>query len=121
MPVRGIRGAISVENNSREAIRQATGELIRVIIAKNAINIEDIASAFFTVTNDLNAEFPARIAREELGWENVPMECLWEMDVPDSIKGIIRIMIHLNTSKTQAEIKHIYLKEAIKLRPDLAK
>lgn len=119
MPVRGIRGATSVENNSREEIRQATKELIQLMMEKNDINLSDIASAFFTVTSDLDAEFPARTARD-MGWNNVPMMCAWEMDVPGSAKGIIRIMLHLNTDKTQNEMKHIYLKKAAKLRPDLA-
>ncbi|ATW24099.1 chorismate mutase [Candidatus Formimonas warabiya] len=118
MPVRGIRGATSVENNSREEISQATRELLSMIIEKNEICSKDIASAFFTVTKDLNAEFPARVARE-MGWQTVPMMCGWEMDVPGALKGIIRIMLHVNTEKSQKEIKHIYLKEAVKLRPDL--
>jgi len=119
MAVRGIRGATSVENNSQEEIRQATKELIELMVEKNQINLIDIASAFFTVTSDLDADFPARTARE-MGWDHVPMMCAWEMDVPGSAKGIIRIMVHLNTDKEQDEIKHIYLKKAAKLRPDLA-
>lgn len=118
MPVRGIRGATSVENNTQEEIRQATQELINKIIEQNEINTEDIASAYFSVTTDLDAVFPARIARE-IGWDLVPMMCGWEMSVPGSQKGIIRIMIHLNTDKAQHEIKHIYLKRAAGLRPDL--
>ncbi|HHT63385.1 MAG: chorismate mutase [Bacillota bacterium] len=118
MPVRGVRGAISVENNSREEIRKATQELLQKIVEKNEIDITDIASAFFSVTTDLDAEFPARFARE-IGWHHVPMMCGWEMNVPGSAKGIIRVMLHINTDKTQKEIKHIYLKEAEKLRPDL--
>jgi len=118
MPVRGIRGATSVENNAQEEIRQAIKELLPMMIEKNQINTSDIASAFFSVTKDLNAEFPARIARE-IGWHLVPMMCGWEMDVPGSAQGIIRVMLHVNTEKTQAEIKHIYLKRAAKLRPDL--
>ncbi|MGI6678843.1 MAG: chorismate mutase [Dehalobacterium sp.] len=118
MAVRGIRGAISVENNSQETISQATRELISEIIKKNQIDTKDIAGAFFSVTRDLDAQFPARTARE-IGWENVPMMCTWEMDVPGSMKGIIRAMILWNTELTQDEIKHIYLKRATALRPDL--
>lgn len=119
MAVRGIRGATSVDNNLQEEIRQATQELISLMIDKNQINPRDIASAFFTVTSDLDANFPARFARE-MGWDQVPMMCGWEMDVPGSARGIIRIMIHLNTNKAQDEIKHIYLKRAAQLRSDLA-
>ncbi|MGI6684840.1 MAG: chorismate mutase [Bacillota bacterium] len=119
MSVRGIRGATSVENNTEDEIRRATREMLQELIEKNQIDTRDIASAFFSVTSDLNAVFPARIARE-MGWHHVPMMCGWEMDVPGSLKGIIRVMIHLNTDKSQEEIKHIYLRKAVKLRPDLA-
>ncbi|MCR6545860.1 chorismate mutase [Dehalobacterium formicoaceticum] len=118
MAVRGIRGAISVENNAQEAISQATRELIGEIMEKNHLDSKDIASVLFSVTSDLDAQFPARAARE-MGWENVPMMCTWEMDVPGSIRGIIRVMIHWNTESAQDEIKHIYLKRAAALRPDL--
>jgi len=119
MPVRGIRGATSVENNTKEEIRAATKELLQKMLDQNQVQVSDIASAFFTVTRDLDAEFPARIARE-MGWHHVPMMCSWEMEVPGSPRGIIRVMLHWNTDKTQDEIKHIYLKKAAQLRPDLA-
>lgn len=118
MVVRGIRGAISVTKNSPEEIKGATKELINEILGKNQILPDDIASAFFSVTKGIDAEFPAKAARE-IGWVTVPMMCTTEMDVPGSIQGIIRLMLHVNTDKTQQEIVHVYLKEAQNLRPDL--
>ena len=118
MMVRGVRGAISVEANSSEAIRNATRELLEKIVEINELNPEDIASAFFTVTKDLNADFPASAARE-LGWTTVPLLCATEIDVPGSPPYIIRVLLHTNTNKSQQGIKHVYLKEAVKLRKDL--
>jgi chorismate mutase len=119
MLVRGIRGAISVEENSSEAIKGATRELLRAIITENQLESEFIASAIFTVTKDINADFPASAARE-LGWNMVPLICATEIDVPGSMERCIRVLIHVNTDKGQNDIKHIYLKEAVKLRRDLA-
>jgi chorismate mutase len=118
MMVRGVRGAISVEANTSEAIRNATKELLEKIVKINELNPEDIASAFFTVTKDLNADFPASAARE-LGWTSVPLLCATEIDIPGSLPCIIRVLLHTNTTKSQQEIKHVYLKEAVKLRKDL--
>jgi chorismate mutase len=118
MAVRGIRGAISVEKNSPDKIKQATQALIQEIIMENEIITEDIISVFFSTTSDLNADFPARCARE-WGWTSVPMMCTVEIDVPGSIQSIIRVLIHVNTEKLQKDIKHVYLKNAVNLRPDL--
>jgi len=117
--VRGIRGAITVEHNRSEDILSATGELLAAIIKENQLVPEDIVSAFFTVTADLNAEFPATAAREIMGWTHVPMICATEIDVPGRLGKCIRIMVHVNTSKTQQELKHIYLRGAMALRRDL--
>lgn len=116
--VRGIRGATSVEENTPEAIRSATIELLEKIVEVNDLDIEDIASAFFTVTNDVNADFPAFAARE-LGWTYVPLLCATEIEVAGSLPGIIRVLLHTNTIKSQKEIKHVYLNDAVKLRKDL--
>lgn len=116
--VRGIRGAVTVERNNAEDIVSATRELLEAIIRENDLNPEDIASAFFTVTRDLDAEFPASAARE-MGWKYVPLLCATEIDVPGRLGMCIRIMVHVNTSKLQTELKHIYLKEAAQLRTDL--
>lgn len=116
--VRGIRGAITAKNNTAEDICASTTTLLLQMIAENGVNIEEIASVFFTTTPDLNADFPASAARE-LGWKLVPLLCAREIDVPNSMPKLIRILIHVNTEKTQAEIKHQYMGEAAGLRPDL--
>lgn len=118
MCVRGIRGAISVTENKAEDIYEATRVLLENIIRQNDLKAEDIASAFFTVTNDLNADFPAHAARG-MGWQYVPLICATEIPVPGSKPMIIRVLIHVNTIKNQREIKHIYLRDAVGLRQDL--
>ena len=118
MCVRGIRGATTVEENSAELIRAATKELLQALIAENSISLEDVISALFTVTPDLNAYFPASSARE-IGWERVPMICATEIPVPGAIQLCIRILLHVNTSLNQKEIKHVYLHKAASLRMDL--
>ncbi len=116
--VRGIRGAITVERNDRQEIIEATQELVKTIIERNQLSTEDICSAFFTVTPDLNAEFPAKAARA-LGWDYVPLLCAQELDVAGAIARCVRVLVHVNTTKSQREIKHVYLREAANLRPDL--
>ncbi|MTI79342.1 MAG: chorismate mutase [Firmicutes bacterium] len=116
--VRGVRGAITVEQNTAVEITKATQELLTSIIKENKISIDDICSVFFTITKDLNAQFPARAARE-MGWQDVPLLCAQELDVPGSLSRCIRVLLHINTSQSQQEIEHVYLREAKKLRPDL--
>lgn len=120
MQSRGIRGAITVENNTKEDIKEATVELINELIKQNDIKIEDISFAIFTLTKDLNADFPAKYARECCGFSLVPMMCYNELDVENSIKKCLRILINLNTDKAQKEIKHCYLKGASVLRQDIS-
>jgi chorismate mutase len=117
MPVRGIRGAIVAKENTREAILEATRELLLALIAANDIQPEDVASAWFTTTPGLNAEFPALAARS-LGWYDVAVLCAHEMDVPQGMQNVVRILIHLNTDRPAHAIKHIYMGEAAALRPD---
>lgn len=117
--VRGIRGAITVERNTREEIIAATKELLLSLVRENGIEIEDIASIFFTLTPDLNAEFPALAARE-LGWQYVPLLCAQEIDVPGAMGKVLRVLMHVNTEKSQKELKHLYLKGAATLRLDLS-
>lgn len=117
--VRGIRGAITVERNSREEIIAATKELLLSLIRENEVEVEDIASIFFTLTPDLNAEFPALAARE-LGWQYVPLLCAQEIDVPGAMGKVLRVLMHVNTEKSQKELKHLYLKGAATLRLDLS-
>jgi chorismate mutase len=115
---RGIRGATTVDNNTREDIVFETRLLLSELVAVNDIDVADIASAFFTTSPDLNAEFPA-VAARELGWRSVALMCGHEMSVPHGLQKCIRVLIHWNTDKPAAEIKHRYLKGAAKLRPDL--
>lgn len=116
---RGIRGATTVEENTREAILAGTREMLLQIIASNDLQIEDIGSAVFTTTTDLNAEFPALAARG-IGWHDVALMCGHEMAVPGALGKCIRVLIHWNTPRTQTEIVHVYLKGATRLRPERA-
>jgi len=115
---RGIRGAITVQENTAEKIIEATGLLLETIIRENEISPDDIASVLFTVTADLNAEFPA-VAARKMGWKFVPLICATEIPVPGWLARCIRVLLHVNTEKSQEEIKHIYLGEAAVLRTDL--
>jgi chorismate mutase len=114
---RGIRGAITVADNTREAILEATRELLLRLIEANEIAADDVASAIFTTTPDLDAEFPALAARE-LGWRDTALLCGHEMNVPGSLPRCIRVLIHWNTSRSASEVVHVYLREAQSLRPD---
>lgn len=114
---RGIRGAITVSENSAEEILAATRELLQAIIEANQVNPEDISSIYFTTTPDLNAAYPALAARQ-LGWADVALMCAHEMDVPGGLPRCLRILIHWNTTRGAKDIVHIYLKEARTLRPD---
>jgi chorismate mutase len=121
MYVRGIRGANTVEHNDEQEILQATTQLLNEIIAQNEVRPEDICCVYITVTHDLNATFPARAIRSMPGWELVPLMCGLEIDVPNGLPRCIRLMVLVNTTKRQDEMVHVYLNEAKKLRPDLAK
>lgn len=116
--VRAIRGAITVQNNNAEEILQATKELLEEIIASNNINEEDVIDIIFTLTPDLNAVFPARAARE-IGFTDIPLMCMSEIPVNGALEKCVRILLTLNTEKSRKEIRHIYLKDAKILRPDL--
>lgn len=114
--VRGLRGAIDVRENSSIAIITATEKLLQEITAQNRLQVPDIISAFFTVTPDLNAAFPAAAARN-LGWQQVALMCATEIPVPGSLPGIVRVLIHAYLAR---EPHHIYLGRAAQLRPDLS-
>ncbi len=116
---RGIRGAISVDENSTQALKDATVELLNAMLKENEINTQDISFAIFTITSDIDVDFPAKFARLECGFSKVPMMCYNEAKIKGSIEKCLRILLTINTTKTQDEIKHIYLKEAKKLRTDL--
>ncbi len=120
MTTRGIRGAITVSEDSAEAILEATRELLLAILEANkGLQPRDITSIFFTATTDLVATHPALGARE-LGWVHVPLLCAQEIPVPDSLPRVIRVLIHWNTERPQDKIHHVYLREAVVLRPDLS-
>ena len=115
--IRGVRGATTVDNDTEEAIIEATMEILSAMISANDLKEDDVASVFFTTTPDLTSAYPARGARR-LGWTQTALMGGVEMDVKGSIPRCIRILIHWNTDKPQNEIKHIYLRDAVKLRPD---
>jgi monofunctional chorismate mutase len=117
--VRGIRGATTAAGDEASEILRATEELLREIVARNELEPESVASALFTVTRDLTAEFPAAAARR-MGWTLVPLLNFTEIDVPGRLARCIRVLIHVNTDRAQDEIVHVYLGEARVLRPDLA-
>ena len=119
MTVRGIRGATTVGEDTPEAILDATEELVKEIVAANGIRSEDVASALFTVTPDLRAEFPAAAARR-MGWTMVPLLNFTEIGVPGRLERCIRVLLHVNTERAQNEMIHVYLRDAVSLRPDLA-
>lgn len=116
--VRGIRGAITIEENSADLILNATKTLIIAMVEANKVIKEDITSAIFSMTPDLNAVYPAEAARK-LGWGQVPLMGCMEVSVPEGLPRCIRILMHVNTIKSQEEIKHIYLGEAKNLRKDI--
>ena len=120
MACRGVRGATTVDENDREAILTATRQLLALMIRRNGIEKQDVASAIFSTTPDLDAEFPALAARQ-LGWLEVPLLCGHEISVPGSLQRCIRVMVHWNTDTPQHGIHHIYVREAVRLRPDLSK
>lgn len=114
---RGIRGATTAAANTAEDILEATQELVDVLIGLNELQSDDIVSAIFSTTPDLNAMFPAAAARM-FGWTEVPMMCTHEMNVPGSLQKAVRVLVHVNTAKSPSEIRHVYLKGAKKLRPE---
>src|SRR5512145_839891 len=119
MTIRGIRGATTVSADQPDLILRATRELLESILDENLeMKPEDVASAIFTVTDDLVSTFPAQAARE-MGWELVPMLCAREIPVPNSLPHVIRVLVHWNTELPQNRITHVYLRDAVKLRPDL--
>lgn len=117
MRCRGIRGAITVDSNSSRDILAASRELLTEMLSANDVLSEDVAAVFFSTTPDLNAEFPARAARE-MGWTDVALMCGHEMAVPGSLAACLRILLLVNTEKRPDEIVHVYLKGARALRPD---
>lgn len=119
MRCRGVRGATTAEANTSEAILSATRELLALLVERNEIALDDIASAFFTVSDDLDAAYPALAARQ-LGWHEVALLCAREIPVPGGLGHCVRVLLHVNTERGPAEIRHVYLREAVALRPSRA-
>ncbi len=120
MPVRGIRGAVDVASNSKEEILSKTRTLLEAMVRENKVKAADVATAFFSLTPDLNAEFPA-IAARQMGWTDVPLMCAAELSVPGAMERVVRILLLVNTKTPAAKIRHQYLGNTPRLRPDLAR
>ncbi|HEX6536151.1 MAG TPA: chorismate mutase [Gemmatimonadaceae bacterium] len=116
--VRAVRGATTVERDEAALVREATRELLGQIVRRNALAPDDVVSVIFTVTPDLTSEFPARAARE-LGWVDVPLLCTMEIPVPGAVPRCIRVLLHVETDSARGAIRHVYLRDARELRPDL--
>lgn len=119
MATRGIRGATTVAEDTPTAVLRATRELLEAIVDANTLDIDDVASIVFTMTQDLTGEYPARAARE-MGWTDTALLGATEMDVPGGLPRCIRVLLHVNTERSQREVKHVYLHDACMLRPDRA-
>jgi len=117
MTTRGIRGAITVDANDANAILSATRELLLTLQTENGLQTDELAAAWFTVTPDLNAAFPAAAARS-LGWDQLPLLDAQEVPVADALPRCIRVLLLWNTDKPQHAIRHVYLRRAASLRPD---
>jgi chorismate mutase len=118
--MRGIRGATQIDENSVDAMEDGVAELCRAISDVNAISQDEIVWAIFTVTHDLDADFPARAARTSGGWDRVPMICSREIPVPGSLPRTVRVLVHVD-SGSPSDARHVYLRGAKVLRPDLHK
>lgn len=119
MPVRGLRGAICINQNQPDAILEAARILLEALLQANPeLKPQDLACALFTLTDDLNAVYPAAAARQ-MGWSDVPMLCAREISVPGGLPGCLRVLLQWNTDLPQPALRHVYLGEAAQLRPDL--
>jgi monofunctional chorismate mutase len=118
MHIRGIRGATTAEANTPQAILDATCELLHAIVSANHVEPDEVAAVFFTATADLDAAYPAEAARR-LGWHAVPLLAFADIPVQGSLCRCIRVLVLWNTPRTQGEVVHVYLREAVALRPDL--
>ena len=119
MAMRAIRGATQVEAADRDSILVATAELLTEVMTRNDLAIEDVVSVLFTTTADLTAEFPAAAARK-VGFDDVPLLCAGEIDVPGALPRVVRLLAHVATDRDRSELKHVYLRGAAALRPDIA-
>ncbi|ANB59975.1 chorismate mutase [Anoxybacteroides amylolyticum] len=118
--IRGIRGATTVSDNEADEIVSATEELLREMIRQNGIEADDVASVLISVTEDLTAAFPAQAIRRIEGWTYVPVMCMREIPVPGALPRCIRVMMTVETNRAQRDVDHVYLRDAVQLRPDLS-
>ena len=119
MAVRAVRGAVQISGNDRDEILAGTTELVTEVMSRNELSTEDVISVLFTATPDLTAEFPALAARK-LGFQEVPLLCASEIDVPGAMPRVVRLMMHVETSKPRSALQHVYLRGATALRLDIA-
>jgi chorismate mutase len=119
LTIRAIRGAIQIDVDSPDAIREATHELVAAVIERNGLCQDDIVSVFFTTTPDLTSQFPALAARDA-GLTDVPLICATEIDVPGAMPKVIRLLAHVESTRPKSQIQHVYLRGAAAMRPDLA-
>ncbi|KIL48058.1 chorismate mutase [Jeotgalibacillus campisalis] len=117
--IRGIRGATTITADQEEFVLAATQRLLEEMIEKNKVDPESVASVFISVTPDISSAFPAKAIRRFKHWRHVPVMCMQEIPVDESLPFCVRVMMHVNTVKPQKEIHHVYQEKAIKLRPDL--
>ena len=119
MAVRAIRGAIQLAANERAAVLDAASELVTEVMSRNRLTTDDVISVLFTATQDIDAEFPALAARK-LGFQDVPLLCATEMNVPGSMPLVVRLMMHVETEQPRSAVQHVYLRGAMALRLDIA-
>jgi chorismate mutase len=119
VPVRAIRGAIQIAADDREDILDGTSELVTEVMKRNGLTTDEVISVIFSATPDLRAEFPALAARS-LGFQEVPLLCCTEIDVPGAMPRVVRLMMHVETGLDRAEVQHVYLRGAAALRLDIA-
>ncbi|MDN5858694.1 MAG: chorismate mutase [Pseudonocardia sp.] len=118
MTIRAVRGAIQVDADTRDQVLAGAAELVTAVLDRNALAADDIISILFTATPDLTSEFPAYAARQ-LGLTDVPLMCAAEIAVPDAMPRVLRLLAHVDTPRTRAQIRHVYLRGAAALRTDL--
>ena len=119
MAVRAVRGAVQVDGDDRAEILAGTTDLVTEVMTRNELTTDDVISVIFTATPDLTAEFPALAARK-LGFQEVPLLCASELSVPGAMPRVVRLMMHVETSKPRSAIQHVYLRGAAALRLDIA-
>ena len=117
--MRAVRGAITVERDDAELVAAATRELLTALVERNSLASEHVISAIFTVTPDITSDYPARAARE-LGWVEVPLLCALEIPIPEGVARCIRVLLHIETDLPRSALRHVYLRDARGLRPDLS-